>query len=421
MLTDVEGRYSLDVPLGTVRILAFAAGFRTVETQRVMTEPATYDVVLAPGGRQSLCLRIRGASPEQLAASTCAEAFTYNGRPLPLPLRLRSGKPDERGEWRLDDLPADLAFREHVARVPGAEVRMGRGVKGEQGFTIEFTVLPAAAPAVLTGTLVDGAGRPLAGQELRCVPDGGAPIRFATDAGGAFAVPCPMARAQNFQIAAADPALALSRKNAGGFDPKQSYALIATPAVGVSVKLTDAQGRPVRGAEVTVRAAPKGREQQRAAQGGAPPMLTTASRADGTINIQRLPPGPNQTFEIEVRHPDGTARSAPFELPAVGMLQLPPLQLVPYGTICGTVRDGAGNPVPFANVTCSGIDPPARARGETARAVLTDKNGSYRFLGLSEGTWQVSFAPQQGAAVTAAQKVALKAGSEAVVDSKLDR
>jgi hypothetical protein len=418
-VTDGEGRYNLDsVPLGPVRITVLAPGFRTVETQRLMTEPAVHDLALLPGGRQSLCLRIRGASPEQLAGTTCTEVLTFSGHPLPLPVRLRSGKPDERGEWRLDDLPGDLAFREHAVRVPGAEVRMGRGVKADQCFTIDFTVQAAAAPAVLAGTLVDGAGRPLPGTALRCLPDGGTPFGFETDAAGAFAVPCAMARAQNFQVVAADPALGLARSKAGGFDPKQSYALTATPAVGVTAKLTDVHGRPVRGAEVLLRAVPKGQKPVDPRV-----VLTTASSATGLIAIHRLVPGGNQSLVLEVRHPDGTVMSAPFELPQSGVLELPPLQLVPCSTICGTVRDGAGNPVPFVAVTCNGIDAATRAlpRGENARAMLTDKNGGYRFVGLAEGTWQLTFAPQQGGAPVAAQKVAIKGGIEMVVDSKLDR
>jgi hypothetical protein len=399
-----------------------APGYRSVDTQRLINEATVHDVTLSPGGRQSLCLRIQGASPEQLAAATCAEVMTFNGRTLPLPPRMRSGKPDERGEWRLDDLPGDVSFREHIAKVPGAEVRMQRGKRVGQCFTVDFEVLPASGPAVLAGTLADAQGRPLANQALRCMPDGGAPIAFATDAAGAFSVSCPMSKGQNFQITAADPTLALSRRTAGGFDPKQSYPLVATPAVGVTLKLTDAQGRPVRGAEVLVHQMTKkdARLAQAAQANQATIILTTASRADGTIAIQRLPPTSNVTCMIEVRHPDGTARSAPFDLPGSGVLELPALQLVPCGTIRGTVRDAAGNPVPFAAVTANSIDG-NRGRETSVRAVLTDKDGCYRFTGLCEGNWQVTFAQQQGGQISAAQKVQLKGGTDVTIDSRFDR
>src|SRR5262249_24493391 len=46
-VADGEGRYQLDnVPLGQVRIMALAPGYRSADNQRLVSEPAVHDVTL---------------------------------------------------------------------------------------------------------------------------------------------------------------------------------------------------------------------------------------------------------------------------------------------------------------------------------------------------------------------------------------
>ena len=112
------------------------------------------------------------------------------------------------------------------------------------------------------------------------------------------------------------------------------------------------------------------------------------SDRDGLFTLEGVPTGANRTINVGVEagdndHVDFT-RLGSATLDVVGGIDnFVVVRFRPAGMIVGTVRDAAGEPVPFVSVS--------RPISENAFAWTTaDENGVYRFPGVSLRHWEVS-------------------------------
>jgi protocatechuate 3,4-dioxygenase beta subunit len=375
------GRFDLPPAAGRLPFVAALPGFVTTTWRPAAQGPTTVALqsagsatgrVLAAGraaGWVAVRLYLEGRPEPFLQAVAGPDGrFLFGGVPPKVPVELRALLDDARGV-----LAGTLSL---VPLRPGEERRDLR--------------LVLAPSAVVSGRIVDGGGRPLAGVALRLLPEErpATPLLRQTD---------PTSRAATAARSAADGRFELLARAAGrfrldaeraGFVPRSVSGialsgsarlelgdLMLDAAVALAGTVVDEQARPVVGATVEARAPATAVWRSRAATDG-----------QGSFALAGLPAG--EPLEVTVRHPDFVpARLADLAAPAEGV----EVVLRAGAVLSGRVVDASGRGVPEAVVLASVTARPGEGTGAAAGPPEVDQRGvdpegRFRFADLPAGT-----------------------------------
>jgi protocatechuate 3,4-dioxygenase beta subunit len=249
-----------------------------------------------------------------------------------------------------------------------------------------------ATPTVITGTVTDDAGRPIAGADVWAPGPGGEPVAAKSAQDGTFRLGVESDPQTGWVVLATAPGLATAIVH-GASGSAGRVELKLGPEAPVHGRLLDEEGRPVAGADIR---------------------LCFAS-GPSPIHYQTDPEG---RFTLGHVARDGEARmrvegagfltwtSDQTRARAIGgMVQEYVIYLVPPSTIEGTVaRDGT----PVAGVQVYALEtPPARSQDPPAASdrATTDANGRYRLARLRPGVYTVSILEAGGLVALARENV----------------
>ena len=295
-------------------------------------------------------------------------------------------------------LPPDM--RLHVRAIEGAAGRLEGGqfyLNPERSKTASVTIRLGPASGKVSGTVLDTAGRPVAGAEvclrrsappylteqdalagLTCARTGAALSALAavTDEAGKYRLSVPPGTYSIHEVLCAPPALYYFRSKSG----TAAECLVREAAEGVldarlaaagalEIAVLDQEGKPVSGATVSLRS-PRGPASSVA--GASSPVSPAGS--DGVVRTGAVPAG------LYLLHVKPTAESglAPLSgLPArVGVNQISKLEvrLTQGAVIEGRISDQDGQPLARAYIG----------------GAYTDRDGRFRLTGLATGTHQLA-------------------------------
>jgi len=208
-----------------------------------------------------------------------------------------------------------------------------------------------SAEAGITGLVVDGAGKPVPGAEVRAASGGilaglpderGEAQRTRAGASGRFRLSLAPG---TYHLAASHPGYApalLSVSLSAGESPE--VGLVLGKSYSVTGRITDAVGRPVRGAEVELTRFP--RDLDRWSQSSAPDQGLYRARTDaaGHFEVRDLPA---TWLDLRVEHPDFVPlkREGIVVEAGTGRLDLGRLSLKAGRTVAGIVVDDKGLPL----------------------------------------------------------------------------
>jgi protocatechuate 3,4-dioxygenase beta subunit len=398
--TDAAGRYALRLPGGgEVRVRAAAAGY--LAEQAVSSPAAT-----PRGSRQAPALALAPAAALQgLVVDT-------GGKPL-AGVELRAASTARRA--------SDVELRTRT-RTPGAFRLSGlksgdsyRLIALHEGFVPFRLTVPAPAagtpPAPLrivldrgraaAGRVVDGAGKPVAGAEVRLLPAASDDPRIArettmralTDAAGAFRIDrlSPgafdlRARAQGFA-----PTLVRRVSLPAGAAAADLGTLVLERGATLDGRVVDGAGNPLAGATVQL-TPPSGLSVWDLPLEGEPGGWEQVTASDGAFSFAGLPPA-GATVTLRALHPGFTTRilsgvAVPAPEPVL-------LRLEVAASLSGTVADESGEPVAGANVLISEVSPDAggapgtRSRPRSVGAAVSAADGHFTVDGLTPGRFSL--------------------------------
>jgi hypothetical protein len=262
---------------------------------------------------------------------------------------------------------------------------------------------PAATTAWVNGTVVDDAGKPLCGVDVRVVRDKPAGTWAAvTDARGFFAVR---------GVPAGDALLVFSAR--GRVPVKKTVVVPATgtvsseaklvPGVRFAGKVVDLEGKPIRGVSLLAFEGESEKESRgfRSSPAGIPGGAGS-SKEDGSFEVDGLTAGAE--YRLRAEHPHWQILDVPgLDARAGGGHDELDLVLEPAAWVSGVVVDASGAPVAGARVLRPGEESEASEEEEwwfrlfrmtfpkeTAKeASLTDVRGRFVLGSLREGSVRV--------------------------------
>ncbi len=420
--TDAAGRYALRLSAsGEAPVRAAAAGYLT---DRAVSSPAA----TPHGSRQVPALAL---VPVAALQGLVVDA---SGKPL-AGVELRAASTARRA--------SDVELRTHT-QAPGAFRLSGlkpgdsyRLVASHDGFVPFRLTVPApatgAAPTPLrivldrgraaAGRVVDAAGKPVAGAEVRLLPAASDDLRIArettvralTDAAGAFRIDrlSPgafdlRARAQGFA-----PTLVRRVSLPAGTAAADLGTLVLQRGATLDGRVVDGAGNPLAGATVQL-TPPSGLSVWDLPLEGEPGGWEQVTASDGAFSFAGLPPA-GTTVTLRAVHPGFTVRT----LSSVAVPATEPvlLQLEVAASLSGTVADESGGPVAGANVLISEVSPDAggdagtRSRPRSVGAAVSDADGHFTVDGLTPGHFRL-LAAAAGYVNTTLDNLALPDGGE---------
>jgi uncharacterized GH25 family protein len=366
---------------------AWLAG-RTPESGRLdLAVPAAgVDLRLATADGRRMIYRLRAAKPDekgpavivlQPAVPASGRIVAADGRPIAGALAwladdvgvvVRAGQD---GRIQIPDLPEEGSTL--FAAAAGFFAAEGRAAASH------LPTLVLKARLRTSGVVVDEAGRPVAGAALKASPLPG-PRALRTPAlyqSGSFARSAASGR---FQLAKIAPGIAYDlRINRDGYapvrqelppraagSPSPEMRIVLHAGRAASGRVTDAGGRPVAGAQVSLQAAaPAGLAARLRAVRDPERYPGSPSDATGRFELRDLPAG---TFDLLVRAPG----FAPLTLPSLavpegkGTTDLGTVALGPGAALQGLVVDAQGDPIAGAEV---------RARAAQQEGILVVRTG----------------------------------------------
>jgi len=405
-----------------------------------------FDLGGLPAGRYDLTARSRGWAPltvpglevpEGSRATDLGTLVLAHGVALEGAVVDAAGKPVEGAEIRLNEAgdPAVPRFREESGEPAGLSGGDGffRIEDLRAGSTVDVSVArsgyaPGSAQGIqipteqplrivlqavgsLSGRVIDPDGKPIAGAyvHVEVRPPGrgsrfrvfsGGPLFDRTDAEGSFRItnvtPGPVslgARAPGWQ----DGSVA-DLELRGGED-KRGIEIVLSAAAVLAGRVLSPAGRALPGAEVLL--AP--------GESRSTGFHMSTSDADGHYVLDNLPPGQRT---IEASHPEhGTVRRQ-VELRVGENSQ--DITLEGGSEVSGRVVDDSGVPVAGAQVWMAG--PPSLR----PLSVLSQSDGTFRFTGVADGTYQASVS-KEGFAPAARVPVTVEGSSLTGIELRLTR
>jgi len=238
---------------------------------------------------------------------------------------------------------------------------------------------------IVSGRVTDAAGNPVANAEaiVRSSTTGEWIASSRTDALGNYTVTAVPSGTHRLEIRAASGVnLASVTFTEIVVTAGQRTTVNATLQLGgiVSGRVTDAAGNPVANADVWVWNTATGQ------WGG-----SVRTNAQGYYTLAGVASG---SYRLEVRSPAGVYLSGQVLAEvavADGQVTTQNVSLDTGGRVSGQVTDSVGNPIANARVTLR-----ARGNGGWAGSVFTDAQGSYTFLSLAQGAYELEAAPPAG-------------------------
>lgn len=228
--------------------------------------------------------------------------------------------------------------------------------------------LPAAAAELVTGTVGDPAGKPLAGVEVQIVTAGEEAGEAAarTDYEGLFWLEAPAGATLRFTRDGYLP-------SHEAIDGARELSVRMIPAAELRVSVLAAEGEaPVEGAEALLFAALPGEEEPDPDEDE--PLHRVETGADGIALFPPLVPG---AYELQVRA-DGLSGSQMSELFLKGgETAEPAVRLRPVLTVTGSVLDIGGRPIPEARVGSTFYDRDSQ-QWELADTFAVEEDGTFR-------------------------------------------
>jgi protocatechuate 3,4-dioxygenase beta subunit len=425
---DVQGKAAPGV-LVVLTDSSWVAG-RTAESGRLeLAAPAVgLDLRLAAADGRRLDARLRGAKPEEaspavltLPAAAPASGKVVaevGGRPVPGAL-----------VWRDQDLGsmlragADGTFRfPHLAaKSPVFAAAPGTFTAVEQAAGGRVPTLTLPPRLAVKGVVVDEAGQPVAGADLKATPVASPSMRnLAVMLSGGFARSAASGRFQLSRLAAgtaydlrvrhqgfAPARLAVPARAAGG--PAQDLRVVLHPGRTAFGLVIDSGRRPVAGAQVQLRAAPSTDINARLGEGRDLLRFPGVTDAAGRFEVKNLPAG---SFDLAVRAQGFAPLTVPgLSLPeGTGASDLGTVQLAPGGAIHGVVSNAQGEPVADAEVQARGADRDGLSfllDEAESMASFTAADGSFALENLAPGRTLDLFVTHPGYGPASAPGVAV--------------
>jgi uncharacterized GH25 family protein len=384
---------------------------RTPESGRLdLAIPAAgADLRLAAADGRRRVYRLRAAKPDEKgpavivlkpAAPASGRIVAADGRPIAGALAwlsedvgavVRAGKD---GRIQIPDLPEEESAL--FAAAPGFFTAEGRTAGGR------LPTLALKARLRTSGVVVDEAGRPVEGAALKASPLPG-PQALRSPAlyqSGGFARSAASGR---FQLSRIAPGIAYDlRIHRDGYAPARQELPVraaGSPAAEVRIvlhagraafgRVTDAGGRPVAGAQVSLQAtAPPGLSARLRAMRDPERYLGSPSDATGRFELRDLPAG---TFDLLVR----ATGFAPLTVPSLavpegkGTTDLGTVALGPGAALQGLVVDAQGDPIAGAEVRAKAAQQEPlsilRTRDAGPADAVTAADGSFLLADRSPG------------------------------------
>ena len=429
-VTDAQGRVIFaDLALGNTAVHAVAPGFGVGEVNCYVGDSSEAVIKLTRTEAFRLRLQLTGATAEQIAAARWSLSSTRDGygAGCTLPPSLTGGALDPDGTATIRGLPLDMELTQISIWLPDA----GVSPRAENLPTarsqhrldhqLTFAVVPRDEQPV-SGTVVDDAGRPIAGLALTCnqyeFVKGRGLVR--TDENGRFRFERVVAVGSTFSLQSRDArwvidqaktnalnAIRFRGRHESKLTPDAHHEVRCIPATELRGRVLDAAGHGVPGVDIE---------------------LTTDWTADRTIGLlwatsdrdgMFVLPGLNgadrREVWIEARGNRGSTTGARVRLEVGAMTRLPDLTLTPPGAVAGTVRNAKAQPL--AGVTLILLR--ADDHGEAAVAI-SDRDGRFR-LAAGPGTYRItSFAGHQKDAKDQ-QEVEIRSGATTELALRCER
>jgi hypothetical protein len=366
-------------------ILIRAAGESTTRAEVTLAAPATLEGIARPAGERAAAVRVQ--------VSPLAPGLPGGGLPSAPPEETAIAETDAAGQFRLAGLAP--GFWALTAEAPGYHPVLLPRVAVPRGAPLAIRIEPLGT---ISGEVRRADGLPAAGAEVLAASSDHSG-RAVTAADGRFTLAVPAGQYRVVAQSGAEAgALAAAVAVAPGA-PARGTDVRLGPSASLAVTVTLPGGGPAAGAEVTV-----------AAHETAALLARAIAGADGRVRLSGLPPAPvDVRAELEATTP---ARAPAVTLQAGAAFPLR-LALAAPGTIEGTVRDGAGQPLAGLRVRVI-----ARGDGLAGRLPLetrTDFDGEWRLTGLEAGRAEVSTAGA-GADLGVSRAVNVPAGAGARLD-----
>jgi len=267
-----------------------------------------------------------------------------------------------------------------------------------------------AAPVAITGRVVDQAGEPVAGAELRFVlQDPTELVRVQTDAHGAFSWEWDGERALSGTVTARAPGLAAGAASLDVRGPRPLLIRLA-PEAKLRGAVRDGAGRPVARARIVLGAftpaSAKADDFASVIWFYPDPPIPATTDADGRFEMGGVPMGATVHLRIKA---DGFATWVPWSVRddfslIAGTEQDYEIDLKPGGFVEGTVTQD-GQPVAGVEVFAGAVR--GSVEGDEA---ITDAQGRYRLAHLGEATFNIMLDEVDGLVAPAHESVIVVAG-----------
>jgi hypothetical protein len=398
-VTDARGEWSLHaVPLRALDLLVWAPGSALLESPVPDDRAGAVRSVLAATAGAPRHVHVRGLGASQGALVRC-ELGTVRGQPARrLPAALCTAAVAADGTARLWPLPVD-----HEVRVVAAGHRsmpVYVPCRAHETRELEFLLSPlppdALAPrTVLTGTVHDERGRPLAGARVGSRLRDRVGVPAVSDDEGAFAlaVPAPAGVLCEVTLLSADhhvvePAATTDSDGRTwawvSAAPDRLLRLRAAAAGGVRGTLRTAGGAPLGATRIELEG--RGRDARRRV------VVVTATDPAGGLDVGGLPPG---EYALRAVQDGAVLGTSTVDVDAGAVTAPGALAFAPAGEVCGVAVDAGGRPlrsVPvWLNAANHRVPAALRRQMQTAggTVLLTDRDGRFRARGLAPGEWSL--------------------------------
>ena len=253
-----------------------------------------------------------------------------------------------------------------------------------------------AKGAPISGTVVDGAGKPVGGARVvASAMSEPFPLVDArrdgveTKADGTFALPALAAGTWRLTATQADRAPGSSTPiTVDGVHARTGVKIVVEAGAVVRGTVKDSAGAPVPSADVRVVVG--GAEFLRARR-------EAFTAADGTFTIRGLP---RRAVDVVASHESGSSAIVPADLAAKAEVDVA-LTLDVTGAIAGTVVDSAGGAIGDAQVSAEPVWNGSTTDREAwsvrgSHDTVTDQAGVFRFAGLPDGQYKIRAARAGG-------------------------